>query len=148
MRRWLILLGAGTIAASAIFAGTSTASSNVTGKSVFYLSVRSGQCAIWPHRGKLVQVVPCSNRNHNLETFWVGHGGWGHASATHATKFADAQVRCRGAYQRRFGHPIRLGFGWEGFWPDPGAESAKYGDRLECFLVRYPGSPAMGPGRH
>ncbi len=152
MRRWPTLLGTvtivATLAVTAILAGSSTASSGATGKSVFYLALRSGNCAIWPHRGKLVRVVPCSNPAHNLEIYWIGHGGWGHASRTNAAEFAAAKSRCLAAFQRRFGHPIRTSYGWYAFWPDPGAEQVKYGDHVECSLVRWPGEPAMGPGRH
>ena len=149
MRRLATLLGAAafvvTLAATAPPAGSFA---RATGTSVFYLALHKGNCGVWPHRGKAVRVVPCSNPAHNLETYWVGHGGWGHAAATHATKFADARARCLAAFQRQYGHSILSAYGWYGFWPDPGAEQAKYGDRLECSLVRYPGEPAMGRGRH
>ena len=85
---------------------------------------------------------------HNLEVYWVGHGGWGKTSASRTAKFADAKARCLSSFQRIYHHGIPYGYGWEGFWPDPGAESAKYGDRTECSYVRYPGAPAMGAGRH
>ena len=149
MRRWLMLLGAGTITASAIFAGTSAGSfARVTGHVGLLPRGALGSMRHLAAPRQALQVVPCSNPNHNLETYWVGHGGWGHASVTHATKFADARAGA-GAYPAAV-RPLDPGSdtGWDGFWPDPGAESAKYGDRLECFLVRYPGEPAMGRGRH
>lgn len=147
MRRGMTLL-LGTLTIVAMLAGSSIASTRATGRSVFYLALRSGDCAVWPHSGKVVRAVSCSNPAHNLETYWVGHGGWGHASRTHAAKFAAVKSRCLAAFQRRFGHPIRTPYGWYAFWPDSGAEQAKYGDRVECSLVRYPGAPAMGAGRH
>jgi hypothetical protein len=149
MRRWATLLAVAaivaTVAVTAMPAGSST---GATGASVFYLALHSGQCGVWPHRGKLVRVVPCSNPAHNLETYWVGHGGWGHTSRTNAVKFAAAKSHCLAAFQRRYGHAIAVPYGWYAFWPDPGAEQVKYGDRMECSLIRWPGEPAMGPGRH
>jgi len=125
------------------------ASHHLAGGKVFYLDLRVNQCAAWPHHGKIMQVVPCSNGTHNLETYLVGHGGWGlKATPRHAVAFAAARAVCLSAFQRRFGHPIGAGYGWYAFWPDPGAEHAKYADRMICTLVRWPGAPAMGPGLH
>ena len=97
---------------------------------------------------KVLQVVPCSNPAHNLETYFVGHAGWGQARLTQAAETARARSVCWSTFQQRFGRPISAPYGWYAFWPDPGSEQAKYGDRLECSLIRYPGEPAMGPGRH
>ena len=149
MKRWALLVGvAAAIATLAVTATPAGSSARVTGTPVFYLALHAGNCGIWPRRGKTVRIVACSNATHNLEVYWVGHGGWGRTSTTHAVKFADARARCLSSFQRLYHHAIQSGYGWYAFWPDPGAESAKYGDRTECSLVRYPGELALGPGRH
>ena len=118
-------------------------------KRTFYLDLRAGQCATFPLGAKFLQVVPCSNAAHNLEAYYVGHGGWGHGAVpARAAVFAIARSRCTGIFQRRFGHPIRPGYGWYAFWPDRGKEQAKYGDRVICSLDRFPGTGRMGPGVH
>lgn len=149
MRRWVLLLGvAAAIATLAVTAKPAGSSTRAAGKPVFYLALHTGNCGVWPRHGKTVRIVPCSNATHNLEVYWVGHGGWGKTAATHPVKFADVKARCLAAFQRLYHHAIPLGYGWYGFWPDPGGESAKYGDRTECSYVRYPGEPALGAGRH
>jgi hypothetical protein len=149
MRRWASILSvAAAIATLAVTATPAGSSVRVTGTPVFYLALHTGKCGVWPRRGKTVRIVPCSNATHNLEVYWVGHGGWGRTSITQAAEFADVRAHCLSSFQRLYHHSIRRGYGWYAFWPDPGAESAKYGDRTECSLVRYPGQPAMGAGRH
>jgi hypothetical protein len=100
-----------------------------------------------------MQVVPCSNGAHNLEAYAVGHGGWGHGPVpVYAHAFSLARSVCVPSFQQRFGHAIGAGrtgaWGWYGFWPDRGAEQAKYGDRIVCSLRRFPAFPAMGRGVH
>ena len=98
---------------------------------------------------KRYRVLPCSNATHQFEVYAVVHGGWGHAGTPkRAVALARAQQRCNAAFARRFGGPIRVGYGWEAFWPDPGAEARRYADRIVCSLIRFPGHPAMGVGTH
>jgi hypothetical protein len=149
MRRWASILSvAAAIATLAVTATPAGSSVRVTGTPVFYLALHTGKCGVWPRRGKTVRIVPCSNATHNLEVYWVGHGGWGRTPTRNAVAFADARARCLSSFQRLYHHAIPRAYGWYAFWPDPGAEQAKYGDRTECSLVRYPGEPAMGAGRH
>lgn len=101
-----------------------------------------------PH-GKTLLVVPCSNRAHALEVYAVLHGGWGHADPPkHPAVDALARSLCAGSFQRRFGHSIRTGYGFEYFFPDAGAETSTYGDRFICALRLWPSYGAMGPGKH
>ncbi len=126
----------------------SLANANVASQSVFYLKLRVGQCALRPHR-KTLLVVPCSNRAHNLETYAVLHGGWGQGNPPrHPAVDTLGRSLCQSSFQRRFGHPIRAGYGFEYFFPDPGAETTKYHDRFICSLRLWPSYGAMGAGTH
>jgi len=109
--------------------------------------LKVGQGALRPH-SKILLVVPCSNPNHSLETYAVLHGGWGSAAPSHSALIRIATSVCRGSFQRRFGHPIRAGDGFEFFFADPGAETTKYGDRVNCGLRLWPSYGAMGAGTH
>ena len=145
MRRWALLVGvAAAIATLAVTATPAGSSARVTGTPVFYLALHAGNCGVWPRRGKTVRIVACSNATHNLEVYWVGHGGWGRTSTTHAVKFADARARCLSSFQRLYHHAIQFGYGWYAFWPDPGAESAKYGDRTAVLARPLPGRARTG----
>ena len=141
----LSLVGLAAVFVCAFTASLATAT--VAPKKVFYLQLRVGQCALRPH-SKILLVVPCSNPNHSLETYAVMHGGWGSASPSHSALVAAATSQCRGSFQRRFGHPIPNGYGFEYFFPDPGAETSKYGDRVICNLRTWPSYSPMGAGRH
>ena len=125
----------------------SLAHANVAPKKVFYLQLKVGQCALRPH-SKILLVVPCSNPNHSLETYAVMHGGWGSTPPSHSALVSLATSVCRSSFQRRFGHPIRAGYGFEFFFPDPGAETRKYGDRVNCSLRTWPSYGALGAGEH
>jgi hypothetical protein len=125
----------------------SLAQADVSPKKVFYLELKVGQCALRPH-SKILLVVPCSNPNHSLETYAVLHGGWGSAAPSHSALVRIATSVCRSSFQRRFGHPIRTGYGFEFFFADPGAETKKYGDRVNCSLRLWPSYGAMGAGTH
>ena len=135
---------------TALFLSTlaaSLATASVAPKKVFYLQVKVGQCTLRPH-SKLLLVVPCSNPNHSLETYAVAHGGWGTTPPSHSAIVATANSQCRSWFQRRFGHPIPTGYGFEYFFPDPGAETTKYGDRVICALRLWPAYGPMGAGFH
>jgi hypothetical protein len=136
-------------AAIAVLAWTgSLANANVASQRIFYLDLKVGQCAMRPS-GKTLLVIPCSNPAHNLETYVVARGGWGHGNPPgHAAAVAIARSLCLGSFQRRFGHPIGAGYGYQFFFPDPGAETRKYGDRLICSLRTWPAYGAMGAGKH
>ena len=145
MRRSLMALGvAGGMAAALV--GGAVASRGAAPRT-FYLDLKAGQCA-GQLTGKSLLVVPCSNGSHRYEPFAVLHGGWGHAPRGHNAAFARAQQLCVGTYRTRYGGAIRQGYGWWAFWPDAGPETTKYGDRIVCSLVRWPGRPPMGPGTH
>jgi hypothetical protein len=114
----------------------------------FYLDVKAGQCVKGAAR-KHFAVLACSNPSHQYEVFAVLHGGWNKAAPSqHGTIFAIAAKLCPATFQQKYGARIDAPYGWWGFWPDAGAESAKYGDRLICTLIRWPGHPAMGAGTH
>ena len=137
----------GLTAVLACAATGSLANANVAPKKVFYLELKVGQCALRPH-GKILLVVPCSNRNHNLETYAVMHGGWGGAQPARTVMVATVTSLCKSSYQRRYGHPISTGYGFEFFFPDPGAETSKYRDRMSCSLRLWPSYGPMGAGTH
>jgi hypothetical protein len=123
------------------------ANANVAPQKVFYLQLKVGQCALRPH-SKILLVVPCSNPNHFLETYAVIHGGWGSTPPAHSALVSLVTSMCRSSFQRRFRHPIRPGYGFEFYFPDPGAETRKYGDRVNCSLRTWPSYVALGPGKH
>jgi hypothetical protein len=147
VRRELTVIGVATAIAASLVAGAIAARATVPPRT-FYLDLKAGQCAKQA-TPKYLQVVPCSNGSHTYEVFAVLHGGWGHTNPPgHSAAFARAQQLCMSAFEKRYGGPIRQGYGWYGFWPDPGPEATKYGDRVVCSLVRWPGRPAMGSGTH
>ena len=140
---WIGALAAAVVCVS----GGPLAQATSAPQNVFYLDLKVGQCALRPH-SKILLVVPCSNPNHSLETYAVLHGGWGSAAPSHTALVRIATSVCRGSFQRRFGHPIRAGYGFEFFFADPGAETKKYGDRVNCSLRLWPSYGALGAGRH
>jgi hypothetical protein len=137
------------LAAILVLAWTgSLANANVASQRTFYLDLKVGQCAKRPS-GKTLLVVPCSNPAHNLETYVVAHGGWGHGNPPgHPAIDTIARSLCMGTFQRRFGHPIPAAYGYQFFFPDRGAETTKYGDRFICSLRMWPAYGAMGAGKH
>jgi len=143
-------------AATLAFAGAcSVAGANVTAvHRIFYLKLSVGECAQAPKGTggpghKTLLVVPCSSPVHNLETYAVLHGGWGHGTPpSHPAVDALGRSLCLNSFQRRFGHPIRRGYGYQYYFPDPGAETARYGDRFICSLGLYPSFGPMGAGTH
>jgi hypothetical protein len=136
----------GVMAATAAgLAGTTTAAT--ASHRVFYLAMRAGDCTT-KVTSKSFLVLPCTNARHEFEVYAVGRGRWGTAPPSHSAAFARAKQLCTSTFQRRYGGPIGTGYGWWAFWADAGAEAAKYGDRIECALVRWPGHPPMGPGTH
>jgi hypothetical protein len=129
------------------FTGSLANADAVASKKVFYLQLKVGQCALRP-QSKVMLVVPCSNPNHSLETYAVMHGGWGGARPSRPAIVAAVTSLCRSSYQRRFGHPIRTGYGFEYFFADAGAETSKFGDRVICSLRLWPSYGPMGAGTH
>jgi hypothetical protein len=125
----------------------SLASATVSPQKVFYLQLKVGQCALRPH-SKILLVVSCSDPNHSLETYAVMHGGWGTTRPAHSAVLSLASSMCRSSFQRRFGHPFRTGYGYEFYFPDPGAETRKYGDRVNCSLRTWPSYVPLGAGTH
>lgn len=116
----------------------------------FYLDLRPGQCAIdIPGLAKFERVVPCNNPSHDLEVYRVTHGGW-----TSSTRPSDAIINararqvCLSSFQSITGAVMRSPYGYRDYFPDAGAESAKYGDRFICGLTRWPRIGPMGPGTH
>ena len=144
--RWVALL-----ATALVFAGGAVGVRAATGHQVFYLSVGTHTCLVASsHAGtaghKTVTVVPCADPAHNMEVYGIGHGGWGHATPP-ANAAAVLRSTCLGIYQRLTGHPLRV-YGWYGFYPDPGAETVRYGDKMICSLRTYPVVRPLGPGWH
>jgi hypothetical protein len=118
---------------------------------VFYLAMHPRQCLIVPRSGvgKTVLVVPCSNPAHNEEVFAIRHGGWGHRTPP-SVKAGYALVRslCFAAFRQLTGHQLVAGQGWYASWPDPGAETARYGDKVICQYRAFPQRRPLGSGWH
>lgn len=121
-----------------------------SGSRVFYLAVHPRQCLVSVKTSpKWVRAVPCSDPSHNMEVYALVHGGWGHGTPPAATKgYAIARSLCLSAFQRLTSHALATPFGWNAFWPDPGAESARYGDKIICSLRRWPRLEPLGRGWH
>jgi hypothetical protein len=125
-----------------------------SGHRAFYLTVKPGQCLIAGSRTgtgshKTVLVVPCSDPRHQFEVYAVRHGGWGHGTVPPlATVRATMRSVCLATYQQITRHPMPPGGGWNAFAPDPGAEQARYGDKIICSYVHYPTLTPLGAGRH
>lgn len=146
MARKALMWGAVIGAASPWYAGIAT---SATSSQVFYLSLHPPQCLISTtiHGAKKVPVVPCSNAAHNLEVYAVAHGGWGHNNPP-ADAYSLVRAVCLSAYQRLTGHPLAKTGGWVGYWPDPGTETTRYGDRVVCSYRTWPTLKPLGRGRH
>jgi hypothetical protein len=140
---WVAILGVGALISTAGIASGST------GKRVFYLTIHPRECRVGTLNRKTVLVVPCSNPAHNFEVYAVGHGGWGHsAPPPQKTALALARQVCLSAYARITGHALPSTAGWQAFWPDPGAETARYGDKIICSYRTWPRLAALGAGWH
>jgi hypothetical protein len=139
---WSAVIGAASLWAAGL-------ASSTTSNQVFYLSLRPPECLIAKtiQGTKKVPVVPCSNAAHNLEVYAVEHGGWGHNNPP-ADAYALVRAVCLSAYQRLTGHPLARTAGWQGYWPDPGAETTRYGDRVVCNFRTWPALRPLGSGRH
>jgi hypothetical protein len=137
------------LVAVAAMAAATAGATPLAARKIFYLDLRSGQCARGVFTHKTLLLLPCSDPSHNLEIYAVLHGGWkrGH-QPSHDTVYARARTLCTGKFRSRFGHPISTPYGWRAFWPDRGTEEAKYGDRLICGLAHYPKPTALGAGTH
>jgi hypothetical protein len=128
--------------------------SAAVGQPVFYLTVKTGQCLVGSaatgNKGyKTVLVVPCSNPAHDFEVYGIGHGGWGHATPPALkSELMVARNTCLALFQRVTGHPLPRTSGWWGFVPDPGTETADYGDKIICSLRTYPAFMPLGAGWH
>jgi hypothetical protein len=128
----------------------STTASGSGGRRVFYLAVHPRQCLIaTSSTGKHPFLVPCSNSKHNFEVYALGHGGWGHnGPPPYKTALAAARSICVSAFQRLTGHAMASTQGWNASWPDPGSESARYGDKIVCNYRAWPKAIALGSGWH
>ena len=121
------------------------------GGTVFYLTLHPRQCVAIPATGptKSLVVVPCSNPSHKMEIYAVGQGGWGHnAPPAPSAAVGVARFVCQSAYSNMTHHYFRPGFGWWAFWPDPGSETARFGDKIICGFRTYPHWSALGRGWH
>jgi hypothetical protein len=147
-RLWFVGFAAIVVVCAGSFSVGVTGAANVGAHRIFYLKLRVGECERRPH-SKTMLVVPCSDPSHALETYFVGHGGWGHGPIPPKSTIAPlARSLCLNSFQRRFGHPVRTGYGFQYFYPDPGAEQTKYGDRFSCSLRQWPSYGALGAGTH
>jgi hypothetical protein len=149
MRR--ISIWTAVLAAAVVVATAASAASGSVGKRVFYLTVHTRQCLIGTTKAnaKTVELVPCSNGSHNLEVYATGHGGWGHSTPPPSnTALGIARAFCLSSFARLTGHALPSTRGWQGFWPSPGAETARYGDRIICSYRTWPRLAALGSGWH
>ena len=142
---------AGVLALTLVVAGGAAGAGAATGREVFYLSVRTHTCLVASiHAGsaghKKVTIVPCADPAHDMEVYGIGHGGWGHVKPP-SDAVAILRSVCLSLYQRVTGHQLRV-YGWYGFYPDPGAETARYGDKMICSLRTYPVIRPLGAGWH
>jgi hypothetical protein len=148
MRLGLGVLGL-LVTTLALVVGVAGASSTAR---VFYLALHARQCLIIPAsdtgNSKTVLAVPCSNPAHNEEIYAVRHGGWGHTPPTSAKEDAIAKSLCLSSFQRLTGHAMSSPYGWLASWPDPGAETARYGDKVVCGLRDWPRIAPLGKGWH
>lgn len=146
-------LPAAVAAVAAVALALGAGSAVATGKRIFYLTVKPHQClvastGVGNGSNKWVLAVPCSDPAHDLEVYAVGHGGWGHAAPPSSrTAVAVVQRTCLNLYARVTGHALAT-FGWDGFRPDPGAETRRYGDRIVCMLRTWPKLRPLGAGWH
>jgi hypothetical protein len=131
----LVFLVLGTLASIAAAAGRPT----------FYLAVASHQCVIAPVVHKQLLVVPCSDAKHNEEVYAVGHATM---PPTYAAQLSVARIFCLASFQRVTGRPMGSTEGWEAYWPDPGAERAKYDDKVICAYRHLTRLEPFGPGWH
>ncbi len=119
------------------------------GATTFYLNFHAGQCGLYTSaNGEHPLVVPCSDPHHDMEVYVVTHGGWGPAPVSSIVS-ADAHRICLSKFRKLFGGTLRSNYGYLYFFPDPGAQTQQYGDRLICSLTRWPNAhAAMGAGTH
>ena len=148
MRRILLVVPASL--ALVLASATAALAASGSGTRVFYLATHPRQCLVSVKSSpKFVQVVPCADPAHDMEVYAIAHGGWGHAAPPPSTRaVAIARSLCLSAFQRVTGHPLARTQGWNAFWPDPGAETARYGDKVICSLRTWPGLGPLGPGWH
>jgi len=139
----VVVLGAGTEA------GGATLRLSLHSRSVFYLRLKAGECARLPMKHKHLRVVPCRNPRHELEVFAVDqHVGWGLDEPPHRIVVRLSFTVCNNAFLRRFGRVITRPYTYVAYWPDPGAETNRYGDRMICALGLPGNHPPMGAGTH
>jgi hypothetical protein len=117
---------------------------------VFYLSVHPRQCVIASvdPSVKTFQVVSCSNSAHNLEVYAVKRGGWGKKPPTLRSQGLIARSVCLRSYRMLTGHGPPRTAGWAFHFADPGAEAARYGDRIICSFRAWPQLAPLGRGWH
>ena len=141
-------LGIVAVALVAILPQLSGTASAV-GTPTFYLNFHPGQCGLYTSvNGEHPLVVPCSDPAHDMEVYVVTHGGWGTSPAS-STITADSHRICLSKFQKLYGGALRPNFGYLYFFPDPGAQTKQYGDRLICSLTKWPNAhAAMGAGTH
>jgi len=128
------------------FAGVGAAAPE-PGRSVFYLALTPGQCAMRTASTKRLLVVPCSQPRHTDEVFAIDHGGWGRGP-TPKIAGPKALTLCLDSYRRLTGHALARTSGLSAFWADPGAEKATYGDKIVCVYRHWPSLAPLGSGRH
>ena len=115
----------------------------------FSLDLKAGECAFLPMKHKHLRVVPCLNSLHQIEVFAVTHGGWGLAQPPpHRVVVQLSFTVCNNAFLRRFGRVITPPYTYVAYWPDPGAETNTFGDRMICALGLPGNHPPMGAGTH
>jgi hypothetical protein len=137
------------LAAAAALAAAGGASARQDQR-LFYLQVHARQCAIAPARlgAKTMTVVACSNPAHNLEVFAIDRGGWGDRTPSFAFAASRARAVCFASYQRLTHHGPPRTAGWEFLFADPGAEAARYGDKVVCGFRSWPQLEPLGSGWH
>jgi hypothetical protein len=117
---------------------------------VFYLAVPPHKCLIASSNpsAKSFSLVGCWNPAHNLEVYAVAHGGWGKRAVSPGVAATRARAVCLTRYRKLTGHGAPRTAGWAFFFPDPGAEARRYGDRVICGFRAWPRLAPLGSGWH
>jgi hypothetical protein len=149
MQRYVVLSLCVYVGA-AMLPGLGAASSSRSRDSVFYLDLKEHQCGIAAsYLSKTIFVVPCSNARHTIEIYAIRHGGWGHGAPPSLTvQVSTVRTLCLRAFKQITQRSSATPFGFNFFFPDPGSEQTRYGDKIICTLGYSPKLAPLGQGWH